>query len=76
MEMDTGNRKVLFEVETLDPSNERRCFVCNSWAQPMHTVRPRCGDYGRYACFVHVSEVMITWDDQEEGQEVQGGEGR
>ena len=51
-----------------------RCFVCNSWAQPMQTVRPRCGDYGRYACFVHVSEVMVTRDDQEEGREGRGGE--
>ena len=56
------------------------CFVCNSPAWPMHTVRPRGGDYGRYACFAHVSEVMVTWDDQEQDrekdQEVRGGEGR
>ena len=73
MGMDTENRKVLFEVEILDPSDEGRCFVCNSWVQPMHTVRTRGGDYGRYACFAHVSEVMTTWDDHEE---TQGGERR
>ena len=31
MGMDTENRKVLFEVEILDPSDEGRCFVCHSW---------------------------------------------
>ena len=59
-ETDTENRRVLFEVEVLDRSHEQRCFVCNSQAWPMHTVRPRGGDCGRYACFVHVSEVMVT----------------
>ena len=76
METGTENRRVLFEVEVLGRSHGRRCFVCDSPAWPMHTVRPRGGDYGRYACFVHVSEVMVTWDDQEEAQEVRGGEGR
>ena len=66
METDTGNRRVLFEVEVLDRSHERRCLVCNSRAQPMHTVRPSGGGHGRYACFAHVSEVMTTWDDHEE----------
>ena len=71
MEMDTGNRRVLFEVEVLGPPDGGRCFVCNSRAQPMHTVRPSGGGHGRYACFAHVSEVMTTWDDHEERQ---GGE--
>ena len=73
MGTETGNRKVLFEVEVLDRSQGRRCFVCDSPAWPMHTVRPRGGDYGRYACFAHVSEVIVTWDDQEKDR---GGEGR
>ena len=67
---------MLFEVEVLGRSQERRCFVCDSPAWPMHTVRPKGGDYGRYACFAHVSEVMTTWDDQEEAQKARGGEGR
>ena len=71
METGTGNRRVLFEVEVLGPSDEGRCFVCNSSACPMHTVRPLGGDYGRYTCFAHVSDVMVTWDDHEEAQ---GGE--
>ena len=77
--METGieNRRVLFEVEVLGRSHEGRCFVCDSSAWPMHTVRPRGGDYGRYACFAHVSKVMVTWDDdQKEDQEVRGGDGR
>ena len=45
-----------------------------------HGPSPRSDDYGRYACFVHVSEVMVTWDDQEEvrekDREVRRGEGR
>ena len=36
----TENRRVLFEVEVLGRSQERRCFVCASPAWPMHTVRP------------------------------------
>ena len=72
MGTDTGNRRVLFEVEVLGPKDHGRCFVCNTRTQHMHTVRPRGGDYGRYACFAHVSEVMTTWDDHEERQ---GGEG-
>ena len=79
MGTDTENRRVLFEVEVLDPPDGGRCFVCNSRARPMHTVRPRGGDHGRYACFAHVSEVMTTWDDHEErherDREVRGGEG-
>ena len=51
-ETGTENRRVLFEVEVLGRSHGRRCFVCDSPAWPMHTVRPRGGDYGRYACFV------------------------
>ena len=72
MGMDTENRKVLFEVEILGPSDEGRCFVCNSSVRPMHTVRPRGGDYGRYACFAHVSDVMLTWDNHEKPEETQG----
>ena len=72
---DTENRRVLFEVEVLGRSHRSRCFVCNSSAWPMHTVRPRGGDHGRYACFAHVSEVMTTWDDHEGTREIQGGEG-
>ena len=71
MGMDTGNRRVLFEVEVLGPADQGRCFVCNIRTQPMHTVRPSGGGHGRYACFVHVSEVMTTWDDH---QERPGGE--
>ena len=78
METGTENRRVLFEVEVLGRSHGRRCFVCDSPAWPMHTVRPRGGDYGRYACFAHVSDVMVTWDDHEEDRErdreVRGGE--
>ena len=66
MGMDTGNRKVLFEVEVLEPPDGGRCFICSSKTQPMHSVRPCGGDYGRYACFAHVSEVMTTWDDHED----------
>ena len=73
METGTENRRVLFEVEVLGRSHGRRCFVCDSPAWPMHTVRPRGGDYGRYACFAHVSEVMVTWDDQEEDREESSG---
>ena len=29
-ETDTENRRVLFEVEVLDRSHERLCFVCDS----------------------------------------------
>ena len=71
METGTENRRVLFEVEVLGRSHESCCFVRNSWVQPMHTIRPRGGDYGRYACFAHVTDVMVTWDDHEEAQ---GGE--
>ena len=49
METGTENRRLLFEVEVLGRSHERRCFVCDSSSWPMHTVRPRRGDYGRYA---------------------------
>ena len=71
MGMGIENRKVLFEVEILGPSDNSRCFVCNSSVWPMYTVRPRGGDFGRFTCFVHVSEVMVTWDDH---QDAQGGE--
>ena len=73
METGTENRRVLFEVEVLGPSHESCCFVCNSSPWPMHTVRPQGGDFGRYACFAHVSDVMVTWDDHEE---TQGGDRR
>ena len=65
----TANRRTLFEVELLDPSEGRRCFVCNSTPWPMHTVRPRGGDFGRYACFAHLSEVMVAWDDHRDMME-------
>ena len=73
MGTDTGNRRVLLEVEVLDSPDGGRCFVCKSRPRPMHTVRPKDGDHGRYACFAHVSEVMTTWNDHEERQR-QGGE--
>ena len=40
-ETGTENLRVLFEVEVLGRSHGRRCFVCDSPAWPMHTVRPR-----------------------------------
>ena len=69
MATETTSRRVLFEVEILDPAEQRPCFVCNAAVWPMHAVRPKDGDFGRYACFAHVSEVMVGWDDDRETQD-------
>ena len=76
-ETGTENRRVLFEVEVLGRSHEEallrvrllRLGRCTQSA-------PGAATTAGTPASSHVSEVMVTWDDHEETQEVRGGEGR